>query len=145
MMFGAGFTPAEVGQVMGAFGMAILSSRIIVGLLLDRLPPHLVTFIVLSAPAVGLAVLATDVTFTTALVAAVLMGFGFGAELDIMGFFISRLFPKDFFGNLYGMAIACYTLGAALGPGRIERGADQGGVSRRNAGFALLATYGRDP
>ncbi len=116
MMFGAGFTPPEVGQVMGAFGLAILSSRIIVGLLLDRLPPHLVTFIVLSAPAIGLGVLAAEVNFTTALLAAVLMGFGFGAELDIMGFFVSRLFPKEFFGKIYGVSIACYTLGAALGP-----------------------------
>jgi MFS family permease len=44
------------------------------------------------------------------------IGLAAGAEVDMIGFFVSRYFGLKRFGQLYGVLFAIFTVGAGLGP-----------------------------
>jgi hypothetical protein len=63
-----------------------------------------------------MAMLGLGVTGPLAVVAAVLLGVGIGAEGDIMAYLTSRYFGIRHYGLVYGCILAFFTLGSGLGP-----------------------------
>ncbi len=55
-------------------------------------------------------------TGALAVLAAVLLGLGIGAEGDIMAYLTSRYFGMAHYGVIYGCILAFFTLGSGLGP-----------------------------
>jgi nitrate/nitrite transporter NarK len=51
-----------------------------------------------------------------AMVAAILLGLGNGAEADIMAYQMSRYFGLRAFAEIYSYVLAAYTLGGVVGP-----------------------------
>lgn len=105
---------AALATSVGAGGA--LLARAGTGYLLDRFfAPHLAVYF-FCASALGIILLWSDVIGGLAFVAAVLVGLGQGAELDILPYAISRYFGLHAFGEIYGSTFAAVTLGAAIGP-----------------------------
>jgi MFS family permease len=105
---------AAVATSVGAGGA--LLARAGTGYLLDRFfAPHLAVYF-FCASALGIILLWSGVVGGLAFVAAVLVGLGQGAELDILPYAISRYFGLRAFGEIYGSTFAAVTLGAAIGP-----------------------------
>ena len=48
--------------------------------------------------------------------AAVLLGIGIGAEVDIMAFLLGRYFGLSHYGAVYGTLLAIFTFGSGIGP-----------------------------
>lgn len=105
---------AALATSVGA-GRALLA-RAGTGYLLDRFfAPYLAVYF-FCASALGIVLLWSGVVGGLAFVAAVLVGFGQGAEFDILPYAISRYFGLRAFGEIYGSTFAAVTLGGAVGP-----------------------------
>nr|WP_187335374.1 MFS transporter [Novosphingopyxis iocasae] len=114
------FTTAQAATIASVFGIATLIGRLVVGWLFDRFFAPRVTSIIFFAAALGYALAAWTVFgglgWTGLLIAGILMGLGFGAESDLIGYLASRYWGYRHFGAIYGSLLSIFILGAATGP-----------------------------
>ena len=96
-------------------GVALLLGRVTTGYLLDRFFAPRLAMLLFGLVGVGLALLWGGETGRTAMLAAVLIGFGMGAEADIIAFCISRYFGLKSFGTAFAFAFGAFVLGGAIG------------------------------
>ena len=68
------------------------------------------------APLIGIVMLLTATSAPLAMVAAVLVGMGLGAEVDLIAFLLSRYLGMRSFGEIYGYLFAIFMLGSGSGP-----------------------------
>jgi MFS family permease len=114
-----GLTATQAGSVFGAFGIALITGRVVVGYLIDRVWAPGVAAVALALPAVGCAMLwSADASSSTAwLVTAVcLVGVGTGAEFDLSAYLVSRYFGLAHYGRLFGIHLGLITAGSMLAP-----------------------------
>ena len=78
--------------MQSVFGLSIIIGRVVVGYLVDRLWAPGVAAFCLAIPAAGAAMLYGSQSFEAAALAAFLIGFAAGAELDLMAFLAARYF-----------------------------------------------------
>jgi nitrate/nitrite transporter NarK len=77
--------------MVSIYATGTIIGRIICGLALDKFPTHLVAAISLSLPAIGYAVLASDLDGISAIGAAMLLiGLSVGAEGELISFMVAR-------------------------------------------------------
>jgi len=112
-----GVPAQQASFVMTIVGLTMMIGRLSLGLLLDRIfAPHL-TALVFLAPALAFgALLLPNTTDANAMIAAALLGFGLGAEVDALAYIASRAFGLRYFGPILGFLMVAFTLGLALGP-----------------------------
>ena len=113
-----GGVPRQIAvSTLVVVGLAAIAGRLISGFLLDRFfAPYLAAAIFL-IPLVGTIVLLTGITATAlVLVVAVCLGFGLGAEVDVIGFLVGRYFGLRRYGEIYGYVFAAFTIGSGVGP-----------------------------
>lgn len=108
-------TPDAVFAVT-IMGIAMAISRILVGFLIDRMFAPVVAFVVFVIASAGLGLMAFGAVGTKAYIAAFLIGLGFGAETDLMGFLVTRYFGLKNFGQIYGVVLAAFLVGTGFGP-----------------------------
>jgi MFS family permease len=97
-------------------GLALIGGRIVSGFLLDRLFAPYVAASFFLVPLVGISLLASNWGGMIPLVAAMCLGLGVGAEIDIMAFLIGRYFGLRNFGEIYGYMVGLFVFGSGLGP-----------------------------
>ncbi len=150
-----GYGATQAAAMAGSFGIAVVTGRIVVGYLIDRLWAPLIGFLIFMPAAAAIALLGEGGLGTTALVATILLsGFAAGAEVDLMGYLVSRYFGLRHFGKIY----AAVYIGFALGPGltnpvfgwsRDQSGSYASGISfiafSLVAAALLFLTLGRYP
>jgi MFS family permease len=111
-----GVARASAAFTISLSGLALIAGRLAAGYFLDKVfGPH-VALVFFLAPLTGIGIILGSNTVTLALPAAVLVGLGLGAEIDLMAFLISRYFGMRAFGQVYGYLFAIFMLGAGLGP-----------------------------
>lgn len=96
-------------------GAAVMVGRLCSGYLLDRLFAPRVAILFYGATALGLAILCAGVIGNIALVASFLVGLGMGAEVESMGYMISRYFGLLAFGSAFGHAFGAFMISGAVG------------------------------
>jgi MFS family permease len=101
---------------VAAAGLSLIIGRVLSGLALDRFYGPYVAAFFFVVPLVGMTMLGLGVTGALAVLAAVLLGLGIGAEGDIMAYLTSRYFGIAHYGLIYGCILAFFTLGSGLGP-----------------------------
>ena len=114
-----GLSATQAGSVFGAFGIALIAGRVVVGYLVDRVWAPGVAAVALALPALGCAMLwSADASWPmTALVLAVcLVGVGTGAEFDLSAYLVSRYFGLEHYGRLFGIHLGLITAGSMLAP-----------------------------
>lgn len=117
MLQAKGLSAADATTVFSCFGISLIFGRLLIGYLLDRLWPPAVSAISLILPAVGcLIYLNTSSEIVPLMLAAVLVGFGAGAEFDIAAFLIARYFGLREYGRLFGVHQGLNTVASALAP-----------------------------
>jgi predicted MFS family arabinose efflux permease len=116
MMIDRGFTPAAAARVAGFAGLSAITSRSVIGLLLDRThaPRLLGCIAMIAALALLLLVYGNGNFFTYA--AVILLGTVIGAEVDFVAYLVRRYFGAASFGRLYGIAFSLYVIGSGTGP-----------------------------
>jgi len=120
-----GYSPAAAAALLGTSGLAALVARIIVGFCLDYVRGPVFSACVMLLPVLGIALLLSHAGSPVPFFAAVSFGLAIGAEVDMLGFFVSRYFGRRSFGTLYGLVFALFTLGIGVGPAILGFGFDR--------------------
>ncbi len=113
-------TAALAGSVVG---LGVLVGRIGCGYFLDRyFGPHVAAFVgVFAACGIGLLWIGSP---GAGVAGALLLGLGFGCEVDIMAYLITRYFGLRSFGIAFGFGFGVFVLAAGLGPAIMGMGFD---------------------
>ena len=115
MLGDAGLDPRAAGKLAGQIGLAVIASRLLVGLALDRFfAPRIAIAISLVAAAGNLVFFHFGVEY--AWITAIAIGLALGAELDLMGFLIARYFGLVQFGKIYGWLYFAFIFASGIGP-----------------------------
>lgn len=122
-----GYTPQAAAALLGVSGLAAMGMRVVVGLGLDRFHGPIFSAIVMLLPAAGVGLLLTHAGAPAPLFVAIFLGLAIGAEIDMLGFFVSRYFGRRSFGTLYGLVFAAFTIGVGTGPAILGFGYDRFG------------------
>lgn len=150
-----GLDSGLAAAVFGAFGVGLISGRLVVGYLNDLLWAPGVGFASMSLPALGclMFLFAPDATALMVL-ATFLVGAGAGAENDVISYLCSRYFRLEAYGRVFGLAFGVATLASGIGPlvfgALLDRGAGyalpvQVSAGLIFAGSAALLLLGRYP
>ncbi len=125
LLMDRGYTPASAAALLGVSGLAAMAGRIAVGFCLDVLNGPVFSAITMLLPVVGIALLLGHGGAPAPFFAAVCIGLAIGAEVDMLGFFVSRYFGRRSFGTLYGLIFAAFTCGIGVGPAILGWGFDR--------------------
>jgi MFS family permease len=110
------FAIGQATATLSAVGLSTIAGRLISGYLLDRFfAPYVAAALFLLALA-GVGILAAGAGDPALLLSAIALGFGLGAEVDVIGFMVSRYFGLRSYGAIYGCLFAIFTVGTGLGP-----------------------------
>ena len=112
----AGFSPADAATVQSVFGVAIVFGRVAVGYLVDRFWAPGVAAASMCLPVVGCLLLFEPGSFVLAAVAAALIGFAAGAELDLMSFLVARYFGLKHYAKIYAIAYMALAICSGTAP-----------------------------
>lgn len=110
-----GITAERAAIATSLVGAGALLGRLVSGYLLDRVFAPRVATLFYGASALGMVILCAGNIGSVALAASFLVGLGMGAEVETMGYMISRYFGLRAFGTAYGHAFASYMLAGATG------------------------------
>ncbi len=111
-----GISAGDAALTLSILGAASLCGRIVTGGLLDRFFGAHVSAVLMCLMSGGIALLATARSGLAALVSAVLIGIGLGAEADITPYLLTRYFGLRSFSTLYGFTWTAYAIAGAIGP-----------------------------
>lgn len=111
-----GFSRDQAASVQSVFGISIIIGRVVVGYLVDRFWAPGVAAFCLAIPAAGAAMLHGSQTFETAALAAFLIGFAAGAELDLMAFLAARYFGLAHYAKIYSILYATLAVCSGTAP-----------------------------
>jgi MFS family permease len=101
---------------LAASGIAALLGRIASGWCVDRYHGPYVATAFFILPMIGTALFATGAGEPWPLIGALLCGAALGAEIDLMGFFVSRYFGLKAFGKIYGTMFGIFAGATGVGP-----------------------------
>jgi MFS family permease len=121
-------------------GAAVLLGRVGTGYLLDRFFAPRVAALFFAGAALGIGLLWIGSTVASLFVAALFVGLGLGAEVDLIAYLISRYFGFRAFGRVYSSAFAAFALAGALGPLMMGAGFDWTGSYRGPLASFFAAT-----
>jgi len=111
-----GIDRQTAASMMVGVGISTIIGRLVSGYLLDRyFAPYVAAFF-FSLPLISLALLISGATGFGLFLAIIGLGLGLGAEIDLMGFLVSRYFGIRSFGEIYGYVFALFALGSGFGP-----------------------------
>ncbi|HEY3920161.1 MAG TPA: MFS transporter [Stellaceae bacterium] len=116
MLVDRGYKPLEAVALLGSSGFAAMGARIVVGFCLDYVNGPIFSAIVMLLPVAGVGLLVSHAGAPAPFFAALCLGLAIGAEVDMLGFFVSRYFGRRSFGSLYGLIFAAFTIGIGVGP-----------------------------
>ena len=111
-----GMTQESAVLAASIMGVGIALSRIVVGWLMDRIFAPKIAFVIFLIASGGLALLLLGGTSYAVFISAFLIGLGFGAETDLMGYLIGRYFNLRAFGQIYGVILSIFLVGTGVGP-----------------------------
>jgi MFS family permease len=139
MLTDRGLSAQSAAFAASLFGGALLVGRVGAGYLLDRFFAPYVAACFFCGPTLGIFLLWSGVAGGLAFVAAVLVGLGLGAEVDLIAYLVSRYFGLRAFGEIYGYVFAVFALGGGIGPLLMGGGFDAtGSYSLVLGGFAVV-------
>ncbi len=115
MLIDRGLSPQRAADMQSLFGLALIVGRLGVGYLMDRIHAPFVAMASLLGPVIGLSLYALGAAAGSVALCALLIGFGVGAEFDVLGFIIARYFGRKAYGKLYGVLFSVFLFGGGLG------------------------------
>ena len=140
MLTDRGVSAQSAAFAASSFGGALLVGRVGTGYLLDRFfAPH-VAACFFFGPALGLSLLWSGAAGGLAFVAAIFVGLGLGAEVDLIAYLVGRYFGLRAFGEIYSCIFAAFVLAGGVGPLLMGSGFDETGSYSSVLGIFVVAT-----
>ena len=107
---------AGAGLLLSAYGLSQIVGRLSMGVLVDRFAANRIAAAFGLISAAGfIALLAGPDGLAFALVAVFLAGLLNGAEYDLMPYLVTRLFPLETYGELFGRLMLCSIVSGVVG------------------------------
>jgi len=116
MLTDRGMVASRAAWIASLLGLAGIFGRVICGYLLDLLAPTTVPVIAFLLVALGIILLATGASGSVAMAAALLIGFGYGADAASIPCLIRHYFGTRSFGQIYSYLFVAVPIGGAIGP-----------------------------
>jgi predicted MFS family arabinose efflux permease len=140
MLVDRGASAGAAALAVSVIGFAVMAGRCATGYLLDYIfGPYLAVFI-FALSSFAIAVLWTGVAGAPILIAAFVVGFGFGAELDIVAYLMGRYFGLRSLGTAFGFGFGAFVLAGGVGPFIMGFAFDYtGSYGAPLAGFSIAA------
>ncbi|GAA5092207.1 MFS transporter [Microbacterium yannicii] len=115
LLIDTGVDPLQAAALSSLVGIGTVIARPVIGWFLDRYDAIKVGAPLFLLAAVGLLLLQFGGA-GFAPVTALLVGIGFGAEVDLASYLSSRYLGPRAYGRLYGIIYGAFSIGAGLGP-----------------------------
>jgi MFS family permease len=115
MLTGSGLTSQQAAGLTAFIGLAVILGRLTTGYLLDHFSTGLVGCLIFIAAAGGIFMLGNP-SSETILISILLIGFTIGAEVDIVAYLVSRLFPQKSYARYFSWVYCAFMLGAGFSP-----------------------------
>jgi MFS family permease len=120
-------SPQLAAFASSLFGVGLFVGRVGCGYLLDQFFAPRVAALLFAAVAIGIAFLGRGHAIWSACIAAVLVGLGIGAEVDILAYLTSRYFGLHSYGAIFGWIWAVFGVSGGLGAYLMGLGFDKTG------------------
>lgn len=115
MLLELGLSADDAGKTAAVMGISVMLGRIVTGFLIDRFHAPKVAAILFAFSAIGfLTFLTGGVEF--AVLVAIAVGISMGAEVDLIGYLVSRYFGLKAYGSIYGSLFSIFLIGASTSP-----------------------------
>jgi MFS transporter, OFA family, oxalate/formate antiporter len=101
---------------MSVVGLSMIAARLGFGYLFDRVSAHRVMLLICALMCTAFVVLGMTSEPAGVVVAAILIGIGFGSEGDALSYMTSRLFGMRDFAKIFGIIFMAFTFGGGAGP-----------------------------
>jgi len=111
-----GESVASAALYQSILGASLIAGRLLIGFLIDRIFAPYVMMVLLFVTTLGFFLLYQASTPLAFSLAAVGIGLAIGAEVDFLGFMVSRYFPRAAFASIFAVMFSMYALGASLAP-----------------------------
>jgi predicted MFS family arabinose efflux permease len=111
-----GISPSTAASILGIVGMSTIAGRLVSGYLVDRFFAPFVAVFFFLLPIVGIYLLGSGEGMPIVVVGGVTLGVTLGAEVDLIGFLVSRYFGLRHFGAISGYLFAIFTAASGFGP-----------------------------
>ncbi|MGE0384978.1 MAG: MFS transporter [Gammaproteobacteria bacterium] len=108
--------PEQVAWLISAQFTAIIAGKLIIGPLADRIDHRRIYVVIIALIIASLALLLTAASYPAMLVAAVLLGFGLGGNLPLIGAIIAAQFGPAAFGRVLGLFFTTMIAAAIAAP-----------------------------
>jgi MFS family permease len=125
----AGLALPRAAGIASVIGIGVILGRVLIGWAVDRIFAPYIACLVFLATACGCVLLNLGGA-QAAPVAAFLVGFALGAEIDLIAYLTARYFGLRNYGFIYGLAYSLFSVGAAAGPVIMGRMFDSNGNYR---------------
>ena len=116
MLIERGVNPQNASFILSLLGISMIVARLVCGALFDRMRGQILTALICATVGAAFLVLAVRGDTTGIMIAAVLIGIGFGAEGDALSYMASRAFGMRDFGTIFGIVFLAFTAGGGVGP-----------------------------
>jgi MFS family permease len=116
MLTDRGVSTELATSLVGVSGLALIAGRLLSGYFLDRFFGPYVAAIFFLVPLAGILLLAGSVDRPILIIAAVVLGVGIGAEVDMLAFLAGRYFGLRAYGTIYGWLLGLFMFGSGVGP-----------------------------
>jgi MFS family permease len=110
----AGVPRADAASTAGLIGVSVIASRVLTGLLVDRIFAGWVGAAAFALSALGCAILTFAVAHAP--LGAILLGAAMGAEVDLVAYLVARYFGMRRYGSIYGVQYVAFLVGAGASP-----------------------------
>lgn len=111
-----GITAQRAATAASVFGLMVIVGRLVVGYLVDHYWAPGIGAVAIALPAIGALILSGEPGLFLACLAAGLLGFAAGAELDLMSFLAARYFGLLHYARIYGFLYAALALASGVAP-----------------------------
>jgi MFS family permease len=102
--------------VLAASGIAAVVGRLLSGWLVDRFHGPYVAVGFFALLAIGVPLFGSGLAEPAPIIGAMLCGMANGAEVDLMGFFVSRYFGLKYYGRIVGTMFGIFQASTGIGP-----------------------------
>ena len=118
MLQSKGLSAQQAAQVFSTFGISIIAGRLLVGYLLDRYSPSIVSAVSLLLPALGCAIFyfSAGQSLPLLVLATLCIGASAGAEFDLAAFLMARYFGLKDYARIFGLHLCLITIVSGLVP-----------------------------
>ena len=128
-----GLERSSIASIAAVMGLTVVLGRLLVGALVDRFwAPGVAACFFTFLTAGVLVLLNVQMSLSTGIVVAILIGLAAGAELDLLAYLTGKYFGPANYPAIFGVIIAFFTVGAGIAPPLF------GGLAQANQGYTVV-------